>query len=69
MSVIQSQHVRIGKNYRLFPNSKRAIYMLVKATGKDLKTGKAIFLYKDDTQCFERIITDVEPHENVIETS
>ena len=62
-NVINACEVIEGCSYRLFPSSKRSRHIVVKCMG--VLNGHPIFLYKDSEIKSEKIISDVNIHENV----
>ena len=62
-NVIKAYEVKLGCEYRLFPNRKRSRYLVTKCV--DVRDGHPIFLYTDKERNMEKIIKDVAPLENV----
>ncbi len=62
-NVIKANEVKIGCEYRLFPNRKRSRYLVTKCV--DVRNGHPIFLYTDKERNMERRIENVDPRENV----
>ena len=62
--VIKAYEVTPGFNYRLFPNSKRSRYLVVKALGVSIEK-RPLFLYTDPKTKAGHIINNVGLLENV----
>ncbi len=64
-STIKAYEAKVGKKYRLLPNSKRSRYLPVTCT-KDGLSGKLEFEHRDDLKRMKRYLHNVDPFENLI---
>ena len=65
--IIKICEVKLGCEYRLFPNRKRSRYLVAKCV--DVRNGHPIFLYTDKARGLEKRIENVDVFENVQKVS